>query len=419
MTVKTSGLEQNGERENAKSPAELPHAKWQIYELKEVCEINPSRKEAAMLPDEMDVSFVPMASISESGKLIDPQKRKAATVKKGFTFFRNNDVIIARITPCFQNGKRWIARSLDGGFGFGSTEFHVLRANERVLPEWLFYFLGQPGFREEGIKHMTGTAGQQRVPASFLESYGIPVPPIEVQRKMVSVLERAELAMELRKKADELTKKFLVSIFMDMFGDPKNNSKNWPIIKIGDCVTYTQYGTSSKSNDQKKGYPIIGMNHISVEGDIDLSKFNYVDISREEFDKLRLQKGDVLFNRTNSPELIGKTTCWRSGIDAVAASYLVKLRMKDNCHPIFFTHLMNTTYFKKLFYSGSKKAVNQANISPTLLKTFPMYLPPIGLQKEFAVVVAEIEEIKADQRDSKDQIGNMFEMLVQRALGER
>jgi type I restriction enzyme S subunit len=110
---------------------------WEMSTLGEVCEVNPSRKEIAELPDNLDVSFVPMAAVSEDGRLLEARTRKLGEVKKGFPHFKEKDVLIAKITPCFENGKRWLANSLTNGVGFGSTEFHVLRAKERVLPEWI------------------------------------------------------------------------------------------------------------------------------------------------------------------------------------------------------------------------------------------------------------------------------------------
>jgi len=141
-------------------------SRWPLKPVGEICEVNPRLPRGHSVTDDLIVSFVPMAAVDEvSGTLQAHQTRPYADVKKGYTHFKNGDVLFAKITPCMENGKAAIASELAGGLGFGSTEFHVLRAKEDVLPEWLFYFVRQPAFRSEAKRNFTGTAGQQRVSA--------------------------------------------------------------------------------------------------------------------------------------------------------------------------------------------------------------------------------------------------------------
>jgi type I restriction enzyme S subunit len=156
--------------------------------LSEVAEINPRKPSAlAKLPGDYRVTFVPMAAVDEgSGTITQPEVRTYAEVKKGFTYFAEGDVIFAKITPCMQNGKAAIASCLENGVGFGSTEFHVIRPlSDRVTVEWLWYFVRQPLFRKEAVQHFRGSAGQQRVPESFLAEHTIPVPTIEIQTRVI------------------------------------------------------------------------------------------------------------------------------------------------------------------------------------------------------------------------------------------
>lgn len=177
----------------------MTKTRWEEKTISEVTEINPSKKEISGIKADTAVSFVPMSAVSEKTQSIERrQERKLGEVKKGYTYFKENDVLFAKITPCMENGKIVIAKNLKYGIGFGSTEFHVVRAKEKILPAWLFYFLWNPEFREEAEKHMTGTAGQQRVPADFLGNSKIPLPPIAEQRKIVAYLDA------LSQKAREL-----------------------------------------------------------------------------------------------------------------------------------------------------------------------------------------------------------------------
>jgi len=125
-----------------------------------------------------------MPSVSEDGAIDTSIIRPYIEVKNGFTYFAENDVLFAKITPCMENGKGAIARNLHNELGFGSTEFHVLRPIPgKVIPEWIFAITKFPQFRNDAEKQMTGTGGQKRVPAAFLENYPISMPPIELQNQ--------------------------------------------------------------------------------------------------------------------------------------------------------------------------------------------------------------------------------------------
>ena len=135
--------------------------------LSEICDINPKMPKS--LDDSALTPFIPMAAVSEEGRIAFEEERTVADVKKGYTYFERGDVLVAKITPCFENGKASRTISLSKPFGFGSTEFHVLRAANDVVPDFLFYKIWNSSFRELGAQNMTGSAGQKRVPADFLK----------------------------------------------------------------------------------------------------------------------------------------------------------------------------------------------------------------------------------------------------------
>ena len=173
-----------------RSSSEASEAQWEEKELGEICELNPKKSEIKDKTDNLSVSFVPMSAVDEYLQaIVSLQERNLGKVKKGYTYFRNGDVLFAKITPCMENGKVAIARNLKNGIGFGTTEFHVIRAKDRVLPEWIHYIIGQPSFRDIAKTRMTGSAGQKRVPVQFLEKFKIPLPPIAEQKKIVARLD--------------------------------------------------------------------------------------------------------------------------------------------------------------------------------------------------------------------------------------
>ena len=177
-----------------------------LISLGECCEINPKKGQDNRLVPDLKVSFVPMQAVSEKGE-IDPSEEKIYDeVKTGFTYFAENDVLFAKITPCMENGKGAVAKGLINGVGFGSTEFHVLRPVEGISnPYWLYEITAFEEFRKNAAENMTGSAGQRRVPASFLENYKIALPPLELQNQFAAFVEQTEKTKaEVQKSLDEL-----------------------------------------------------------------------------------------------------------------------------------------------------------------------------------------------------------------------
>ncbi len=169
----------------------------------DITEINP-KFDRNSYSDDTKVSFVPMADIDHIwGQITGKQVKKLIEVKKGFTVFSNGDVIFAKITPCMQNGKAAIAENLMNGLGFGSTEFHVLRPGEKTTPEWIFALIRMNFFRKHAENSFTGSAGQQRVPLSFMKNYKIPIPPIEKQIKFSKHFKIISKQIEKTKKTEE------------------------------------------------------------------------------------------------------------------------------------------------------------------------------------------------------------------------
>ena len=190
---------------------------WLLVPLPEICQINPPKPAQDALPPDGPVTFVPMPAVdADSGTIATPMIRPFAEVRKGFTAFRDYDVIMAKITPCMENGKAAIARNLENGFGFGSTEFHVFRSSPAILPEFVFYFIRQESFRRSAADEMTGSVGQKRVPAEFLKRTGIPLPPLAEQKRMVAKVEtllaRVNAARQRLAKVPALLKRFRQSV---------------------------------------------------------------------------------------------------------------------------------------------------------------------------------------------------------------
>ena len=181
--------------------------KYPLKKLGDCCVINPKRSKIA-LSDTDTVSFVPMPSVSEEGYLQDVSDAEYGSVKNGFTYFENGDVLFAKITPCMENGKGAIAHDLTNGIGMGSTEFHVLRPLKgRSNSYWLLTLTRLPEFRDRAAHNMSGTGGQQRVRAHFLENFMIGLPPIEKQIDLETICRVADKSkFELKQAIEKIDK---------------------------------------------------------------------------------------------------------------------------------------------------------------------------------------------------------------------
>ncbi|MCQ5364933.1 restriction endonuclease subunit S [Anoxybacillus salavatliensis] len=177
--------------------------------LSELCDVNPSKKEIENIDKELPVTFLPMANVSENGELDLSETRLIKDVFDGFTYFREGDVLFAKITPCMENGKGAIARNLINNIGFGSTEFHVLRPKENVNSTWLYYLTSLQSFRKQAEANMTGSAGQKRVPKQFFSKYKVVLPPIELQNQFAEIVHKIQSQKEIMKKSlEELENNF-------------------------------------------------------------------------------------------------------------------------------------------------------------------------------------------------------------------
>ncbi len=176
---------------------------WEKFDkLGNVCILNPKKSELISI-DNMEISFIPMQAVSENGNIDLSETKLINDVKTGFTYFAENDVLFAKITPCMENGKGAVAKNLKNGIGFGSTEFHVIRPKKVINSIWLYTLTSLSSFRIEAQMHMTGSAGQKRVPIKFIDGYKIGIPPIELQNQFAEIvkqIDKQKLLLEQQKQ---------------------------------------------------------------------------------------------------------------------------------------------------------------------------------------------------------------------------
>ena len=202
-----------------------------LIKLEDCCSFNPRANKDSL---SKECSFIPMSAVSENGLVDLSNSLSAQDPKKGFSYFENGDVLFAKITPCMENGKGAIVDNLLNGFGFGSTEFHVIRANSNViLPEWVYFLTKSDNFRKKAESAMTGSAGQKRVPLTFLKNYRISLPSLQEQKnnsKILFKIQKIQMHLENLLNILDLSIK---SRFVEMFDDCNLslNKSNWVQLK--------------------------------------------------------------------------------------------------------------------------------------------------------------------------------------------
>ena len=236
------------------------------------------------------------------------------------------------------------------------------------------------------------------------------------QEEVVKVLEKCELLIEDYNKKLALLDEAVRARFVEMFGDPIENQKNWQVVKIGDIATDVRYGTSKPAVEGGK-YPYLRMNNLTVDGGLDLNNLKYIDIPDNEIEKCVVRKGDILFNRTNSIDLIGKTAVFNLLDDMVIAGYIIRIRLNNQILPDVFSQYMNLEVMKKVLRGMAKGAVNQANINAQELQSIKVYIPNMELQKQYVEFKEEIDKSRSRIQKSLEASQELFESLMQEYFG--
>ncbi len=301
---------------------------WEWKSLPAICNINPSRPRI-QLSDDAPTSFIPMQAVYDvEGKIVDMQTRPFREVKRGYTYFEENDVLFAKITPSMENGKTTIARGLINGFGFGTTEFHVFHPHENILPEWIYYYIRRKSFRMEAKSQFRGAVGQQRVPDDFLKSYSIPIPypdepahSLEAQWRIVARLESLlsevkeirGLQEKLSKDIESLSTAILTEVFVE---NGQELPKQWDWMPLEYLVSDTPRRNPSAVIPEKT--------------------FQYVDISAIDNKRriINLERVKSIIGK-NSPSRARKVINTNDVIFATTRHYLknialIPLELDDN-----------------------------------------------------------------------------------------
>jgi type I restriction enzyme S subunit len=278
-------------------------------------------------------------------------------------------------------------------------------------PKWVFYML--KAFK---LDRFVQGAGVPTLNRNLVHDELIPLPPLDEQKRIAAILDKADAIRRKRQQAIHLADDFLRSVFLDMFGDPVSNPKGFPKGTIRDFVETANYGSSGKASETDGEYPMLRMGNITYEGGWDFTKLKYIDLSEKEKPKYLTQKGDLLFNRTNSKELVGKTAVFEEEKPMAIAGYLVRIRTNECGNNYYLSGYLNSTHGKKTLVGMCKSIVGMANINAQEVQNIKIVLPPIQLQNKFEQIVKDVNFKAKKYENSQSSLGDLFNSLSQKAF---
>lgn len=280
---------------------------------------------------------------------------------------------------------------------------------------YFMYYLKSQHFKSQLARHITGSA-QLNYGPSHLKKMVMPLASLDKQDEIVEKLDRIQNAINIREqqlaKLDELVK----SRFVEMFGIYPDNPMGWETGTIRDIVEDVRYGSSRPAVEGGQ-YPYLRMNNITYGGELDLSDTKRIDVPENELPKCTVRRGDVLFNRTNSKELVGKTCVYNREEMMVLAGFVIRVRVTDRVLPEFLSAFLNTDFSKQMLLNMCKTAIGQANINAQEMQNIGLYLPPVELQKQFVQFKDQTDKSKFAVQQSIEKLETLKRSLMQQYFG--
>ena len=377
--------------------------------LRDVC----SQAREQIRPSErIDLKYVGLESVEAgTGAFVEGELSKTPEDPRAVSFhFDTRHVLYGKLRPYLN---KVIAPDFEGKC---STELVPLLPGESLDRHYLAYFLRSKA-TVDAIVARTAGARMPRADMNHLLGLSISLPTVPEQKRIVGLLSRTEGIVRLRREAQRKAAELVPALFLDMFGDPASNPKGWPVATLGELLAACDYGTSKKASPDGEGVPVLRMGNVSYEGDLLLDSLKHVVLDESELERQSLESGDLLFNRTNSKELVGKTGLWDGRWPAVAASYFIRLRVdQTRVLPLYVWAVMNSKDMKKRLFATARGAIGQSNINTTELKALPCAVPPIDLQNKFVAKVEAVRVIATQQAAALATAQATFDVLLHQSF---
>ncbi|MDA2412454.1 restriction endonuclease [Bacillus cereus] len=410
----------------------MSEQKWSDIKLKYVAEINPSKSEISTI-DDTEVTFLPMENILAPGNVDLSLKKLLKDVYNGYTYFKENDLIVAKVTPCFENGNIAIVQGLSNEIGFGTTELYVVRVDkEKYNNKFFYYALQSDDFKKKAVSNMYGVGGLKRIPLEFMRNYKFKVPQIQVQNKVVEFLDhKIESIQHLicdkerfitlleEKRQSMITEAITKGLNRNV--KTKNSSVEWigEIPEHWNVQKIKNLAEIHSSNIDKK----------SVKGEIEILLCNYVDVyyneaitksiefmkataKCEQIEKFTLKHNDVIITRdSESPNDIAVPAWVAEDLNGILCGYhLALIRAKSNkLNGHYLYYALESRPIREQFYSKAN-GVTRFGLPKEAIKNGIIPCPPLNEQKEIADYLYQMnQEIKLIILEMKAQIEKLKE----------
>ena len=360
--------------------------------------ISPKDMKAPVLVSSQDT--ITRAGVSGSATSVVPEGSILVVARSG---------ILAHTFPVARAG-----RSL----AFNQDIKAIQISSEKVLSDFVYWFL-RGREREVLAQGVKKGATVHSLQSGYLEKLEIPLLPLGEQRRLIDLLSRAEKIVRMRREAEQKAKEIIPALFLDMFGDQATNPKGWDVRQTGEVIRSAQYGTSTKAAADGAGLPMIRMGNVDFAGRMTLNDIKFVVLPPGDRAKYKLVSGDILFNRTNSKDLVGKTGIWRDDREAVAASYFIRVRVDESLiAPEYLWAFMNSRHMKAVLFGTARGAIGQSNINAEELRGLTVPIPPVELQRRFSLNVVQALGLENQQSLATMQSDQAFQSLLARVFGE-
>ena len=301
----------------------------------------------------------------------------------------NNFTAILRVKDCTKWYPRYVFYALFANYSFGGTKQYENR-----------------------------TTGLHNLKLDqYINAFNIPDIDLPAQRCIAATLDKVSEGIELCRKMMAELDVMVKSRFVEMFGTYPNNPMKWETGRIRDIVADVRYGSSRPAVEGGK-YSYLRMNNITYGGELDLSDTKHIDVPENELEKCIVRRGDVLFNRTNSKELVGKTCVYNRNEMMVLAGFIIRVRVTERVLPEFLSAFLNTDFSKQMLLGMCKAAIGQANINAQELQDIGLYLPPVELQHQFVHFKAEVDKSKFSLQQQLTELETLKKSLMQQYFGQ-
>ena len=371
------------------------------------------------------IRYVDVSAVSrEELRIVSQAEHSPADApSRARKFVKANDTIFATVRPTLRRIAQ-IPESLDGELV--STAFCVLRPDTNVIyPDFLFFAMQLEQVMEAVAATQTG-ASYPAVRDQDILDQSVPLPPMEDQRQIASALNSVRSAMHVHKRSEDTAQALKRAAMQQLFtrglrGEAQKETEigpvpeGWEVAAIDDVAVTTQYGLSVRGQTSGS-YPILRMN-CQEDGKVHYRDIQFVDLDAESFDRFRVRPGDLLFNRTNSIDLVGRMAIIEDDRPTVFASYLVRLVVDaDRCMPEFLNYFMNWPRTQGEIKKLASRAIGQANINATKLRTILFPLPAIDEQREIVAILDTIDRKIDLHRRKRDVLDELFKSLLHKLM---